>query len=85
MLVSSRDSCNSKSPICEPDGKRRRWAHSGQSQGSSSGGSRSGGSSQPGGSEELKSREYRDNQGEVHHHTKTYEEQHGKDKGKNAA
>ncbi|HLH10559.1 MAG TPA: hypothetical protein VKV77_01630 [Methylovirgula sp.] len=28
----------------------------------------------------LKGREYRDEQGNVHHHTKTYEEQHGKGK-----
>lgn len=28
--------------------------------------------------EDLKSREYRDEQGEVHHHTRTYMEQHGK-------
>jgi hypothetical protein len=30
--------------------------------------------------EDLKSREYTDAQGNVHHHTKTYEEQHGGDK-----
>jgi ferritin-like metal-binding protein YciE len=29
----------------------------------------------------LKSREYRDEKGEVHHHTKTYMEQHGNDSG----
>lgn len=27
-------------------------------------------------SSDLKSREYRDSQGEIHHHTRTYEEQH---------
>lgn len=30
-----------------------------------------------GGSDDLKSREYKDAQGNVHHHTKTYEQQHG--------
>jgi hypothetical protein len=30
------------------------------------------------GSDDLKSREYRDEKGEVHHHTRTYQEQHGK-------
>lgn len=39
--------------------------------------------SEQGGSEEsnssdLKEREYKDAQGNVHHHTRTYEEQHGK-------
>lgn len=34
---------------------------------------------------DLKQREYRDQQGNIHHHTKTYEEQHGRDKGKKAA
>jgi hypothetical protein len=29
-------------------------------------------------SSDLKEREYRDAQGNVHHHTHTYEEQHGK-------
>ena len=29
------------------------------------------------GSDDLKSREYRDEKGEVHHHTRTYMEQHG--------
>jgi hypothetical protein len=40
-----------------------------------SGSSRGGGGSQ---SSDLKDREYRDKQGNVHHHTHTYEEQHGK-------
>jgi hypothetical protein len=31
-------------------------------------------------SSDLKEREYRDAQGNVHHHTHTYEEQHGKEK-----
>ncbi|HJU15312.1 MAG TPA: hypothetical protein VJ770_02475 [Stellaceae bacterium] len=41
---------------------------------------RSGGSHAEHRSEEadLKRREYRDEKGEVHHHTRTYEEQHGK-------
>ena len=51
--------------------------HSGsRSSGSqSSGGSRSQGSGESSG---LKSREYKDAQGNVHHHTRTYQEQHGK-------
>jgi hypothetical protein len=32
------------------------------------------------GSSDLKEREYRDAQGNIHHHTRTYQEQHGKDK-----
>jgi hypothetical protein len=31
-------------------------------------------------SSDLKEREYRDEQGNVRHHTRTYEEQHGKEK-----
>jgi hypothetical protein len=31
-------------------------------------------------SSDLKDREYRDEKGEVHHHTHTYEEQHGEKK-----
>ncbi|MBV8095637.1 MAG: hypothetical protein JO110_20875 [Acetobacteraceae bacterium] len=42
------------------------------------GGSRSGGQGE---SDDLKSREYRDAQGNVHHHTRTYIEQHGKEGG----
>ena len=30
-------------------------------------------------SEDLKEREYRDEQGNVHHHTRTYEDQHKKE------
>jgi hypothetical protein len=33
---------------------------------------------QQSGSSDLKEREYRDAQGNIHHHTRTYEEQHGK-------
>jgi hypothetical protein len=29
-----------------------------------------------GGGDDLKSREYRDEKGEIHHHTRTYQEQH---------
>jgi hypothetical protein len=39
-------------------------------------GEHSGSGQQGSSSEDLKSREYRDQQGNVHHHTKTYEEQH---------
>ncbi len=40
-----------------------------------------GGSRDGGGSSGLKQREYRDEKGEVHHHTRTYGEQHGKEHG----
>ncbi len=36
-------------------------------------------------SRDLKEREYRDNRGEVHHHTKTFEEQHGSEEEDKAA
>src|SRR5205085_37435 len=45
----------------------------GREQGQARGGERSGGSD-----DDLKSREYTDAQGNVHHHTKTYTEQHKK-------
>jgi hypothetical protein len=35
---------------------------------------------QQSGSSDLKEREYRDAQGNVHHHTNTYEEEHGNEK-----
>ena len=35
---------------------------------------------QKSGSSDLNQREYRDAEGNVHHHTHTYEEQHGKEK-----
>jgi hypothetical protein len=38
----------------------------------------SGRSNQGESSDDLKEREYRDSQGNVHHHTRTYEEQHKK-------
>jgi hypothetical protein len=55
---------------------------SGQGQQEHEGGQQQqGGSSEGGGeSDDLKSREYRDAQGNVHHHTRTYQEQH---KGEN--
>ncbi len=48
-----------------------------------SGGQHEGGSSRESRSEsdDLKSREYRDEKGEIHHHTRTYMEQHGKEQG----
>lgn len=46
-------------------------SHAGSKPGSSQGGQSSSGS-------DLKQREYRDEQGNVHHHTHTYEQQHGK-------
>jgi len=52
------------------DGGEKRQASSGSSGGQSS----RGGSDD---SSDLKSREYRDEQGNVHHHTRTYIEQHG--------
>lgn len=42
---------------------------SNESQGESQGGPTSS-------TQDLKEREYRDNKGDVHHHTRTYEEQH---------
>ncbi|HVW92176.1 MAG TPA: hypothetical protein VHB74_06165 [Devosia sp.] len=52
-------------------------SHSGSNSGTHSASGRSGQSS---GSEDasLKSREYRDENGEVHHHTKSYMDQHNK-------
>lgn len=59
----------------------------GSGKGSESGrGQQSGGSQQhsgsqgSGGGDDLKAREYKDEQGNVHHHTRTYQEQH---KGEN--
>jgi hypothetical protein len=54
---------------------RRGSSHEGGHGGSSA--SAHGGQSD---SDDLKSREYRDEKGEVHHHTRTYMEQHGSDK-----
>lgn len=33
-------------------------------------------------SQDLKAREYRDENGQIHHHTRTYMDQHGKDGGR---
>ncbi|MBV9078832.1 MAG: hypothetical protein JO048_15305 [Methylobacteriaceae bacterium] len=52
---------------------------SGRQQGSSERGARQQGDNAQqggGGSDDLKSREYRDEQGNVHHHTRAYMEQH---------
>lgn len=59
-------------------GSGSRSSESGRSGGEHRSGHEGGGS----GSESLKEREYRDAQGNVHHHTKTYMEQHGKDEKK---
>jgi hypothetical protein len=53
----------------------------GQGGQSRQGGGGQGGQSGQGEQESLKEREYRDKEGNVHHHTRTYEEQHGKDQG----
>jgi hypothetical protein len=55
-------------------GSEQRSSEAGHSGGQHGSGQTGGGSQ----SESLKEREYRDAQGNVHHHTKTYEEQHGK-------
>jgi hypothetical protein len=59
-------------------GGGHRSSESGHSGGEHRSGQSSGGSQ--GGS--LQEREYRDAQGNVHHHTRTYGEQHGKGSGK---
>ena len=56
-------------PHHESDSGGERERGSNQSQGGNSGGSTSS-------TEDLKQREYRDNKGEVHHHTHTFEDQH---------
>ncbi|HVZ31039.1 MAG TPA: hypothetical protein VG963_01355 [Polyangiaceae bacterium] len=60
------------------------WSHPRKADASAGEKKESGGSAQEGGkkqsSSDLKEREYRDSQGNVHHHTRTYEEQHGKQK-----
>lgn len=68
----SHSSHGSGSHSSESHGSSHASSHDG-----SRGSSHEGSSHSQGGSEDLKSREYRDNQGEVHHHTKTYMEQHG--------
>jgi hypothetical protein len=63
----------------EGGGEKRQQASSG-SQGGSQGSSRSEGKGQErqqaSGPDDLKQREYRDEQGNIHHHTHTYMEQH---------
>ena len=67
-------------------GSRERQEKGGQSSAEerhASGGTHSGqhsGGDRGAESGDLKSREYQDNQGNTHHHTRTYEEQHGKDR-----
>jgi hypothetical protein len=72
---SSRPESHSSHSTGPHSSASRRASHEG-----SHGSSHEGGSHLQGGSEDLKSREYRDSQGEVHHHTKTYAEQHGSKK-----
>lgn len=57
-----------------PSGSRE--MHAGSQSASHSAGSS--GSHSGSGSSDLKSREYKDAQGNIHHHTKTFEQQHGK-------
>lgn len=73
---------------------RSRSSHSGGADRSSHAGASHGGSSRGGGSShsqsqgsssddaDLKRREYRDEKGEVHHHTRTYMEQHRGDRNR---
>ncbi len=60
-------------------GSSHESGHSGSSASGRGGESKQGGSQSD--SDDLKSREYRDEKGEVHHHTRTYMEQHGDEKG----
>jgi hypothetical protein len=64
-------------------GHERGGSQGGSQQGGERGGSQSGSqqASGQGEQESLKRREYTDEKGDVHHHTKTYMEQHGKDGG----
>jgi hypothetical protein len=58
-------------------GEKQESRHSGgESQSSNRERSESGSRSE---SSDLKEREYRDNEGDVHHHTRTFQEQHGKE------
>jgi len=64
-----------------PHGKADQPEKSAQSGGKSAqshAGSKPSGSASSSGSQDLKQREYRDEQGNVRHHTRTYMEQHGK-------
>lgn len=58
-------------------GERSQRANSGSGSGSQG---RSQGKEEESGPSDLKEREYRDKEGNVHHHTRTYEEQHGNNK-----
>jgi hypothetical protein len=60
------------------DGGRDTGSHSRSAPGS---GRDSGASRQAGGPDDLKAREYRDEKGQIHHHTRSYMERHGKDGG----
>jgi hypothetical protein len=65
---------DTQEPWPHHDGSGKQASHSGNEQGKT-------GSSQGAGKESKESlhgREYKDEHGEVHHHTKTYMEQHGK-------
>lgn len=76
---------DTQEPWPHREGQQGSSQHSGHgsSENRSSESGRSGGEHRSGqgsssGSKSLKEREYRDAQGNIHHHTKTYEEQHGK-------
>jgi len=56
--------------------------HRSSEAGRSGGGRQSGHEGGASGRESLREREYRDEQGNIHHHTKTHMEQHGKDRRK---
>lgn len=64
---------SSEEPYPHHDGRGSGKQNAGS--GSESHGSREG-ESREGESGDLKKREYRDEKGEIHHHTRTYEEQH---------
>jgi hypothetical protein len=62
-------------PHTKETGGQHRGDHGGERGGQ---GGQSGSESRDGGGDDLKSREYRDAQGNVHHHTHTSREQQGK-------
>jgi hypothetical protein len=57
-------------------GQRERGEQGGRGGGDREAQAREASGDQGGQSDDLKSREYRDDKGEVHHHTRTYQEQH---------
>jgi hypothetical protein len=59
-------------------GRGHEGGQSGDSESRQSRGRGSQESRSSGGSDDLKEREYRDAEGNIHHHTRTYMEQHGK-------